>query len=43
MHPGLYRFSRLISFSLGFVLFASVSTSAQQLPRSVTIASNPPP
>ena len=42
MHPDQYWFSRLISFVLGLTLFASVSANAQELPRSVTVASNPP-
>ena len=42
MRADLYRFSRFISFLLGLVLFAAVAANAQQLPRSVTIASNPP-
>jgi len=42
MHPDQYWFSRLISFVLGVTLFASVSANAQELPRSVTVASNPP-
>ena len=41
MHPDQYWFSRLISFVLGLALFASVSANAQELPRSVTVASNP--
>ena len=42
MHPDQYWFSRLVSFVLGLTLFASVSANAQELPRSVTVASNPP-
>jgi TRAP transporter TAXI family solute receptor len=42
MHLRLYRLSPLVSFLLGLVLFVSASATAQQLPRSVTIASNPP-
>jgi TRAP transporter TAXI family solute receptor len=42
MHPEHYRFSQLSWFWLGVALFASVSAEAQLLPRSVTIASNPP-
>jgi uncharacterized protein len=42
MYPDQYWFSRLISFVLGLTLFASVSAHAQELPRSVTVASNPP-
>jgi TRAP-type uncharacterized transport system substrate-binding protein len=42
MHPDQYWSSRLISFVLGLTLFASVSANAQELPRSVTVASNPP-
>ena len=42
MHPDQYWFSRLVSFILGLTLFASVSANAQELPRSVTVASNPP-
>ena len=42
MHPDQYWFSRLMSLVLGLTLFASVSANAQELPRSVTVASNPP-
>ena len=42
MHPEQYRFSQLSLFWLGLALFGAVSAEAQPLPRSVTIASNPP-
>lgn len=42
MRPDPYRFPRLLAFLLGLLFFASVAAAAQQLPRSVTIASNPP-
>ncbi len=42
MYPDQYWFSRLISFVLGLTLFVGVSANAQELPRSVTVASNPP-
>jgi TRAP transporter TAXI family solute receptor len=42
MHLRLYRLSPLVSFLLGLVLSVSASAIAQELPRSVTIASNPP-
>ena len=42
MHSDPYWLLRLVAFVLGFTLFASVSANAQELPRSVTVASNPP-
>ena len=42
MQPDRYSFSRLILFSFGLMVWASASANAQELPRSVTVASNPP-
>jgi TRAP transporter TAXI family solute receptor len=42
MQPIQYRFLRLFLILLGFVFFATGSTEAQPLPRSLTIGSNPP-
>ncbi|MBI2090049.1 MAG: TAXI family TRAP transporter solute-binding subunit [Deltaproteobacteria bacterium] len=42
MRPNLFWFPRLISTLLALALLASVSADAQQLPRSVTLGSNPP-
>jgi TRAP transporter TAXI family solute receptor len=42
MHPKLYWSPRLISTLLALALLAPVSANAQQVPRSVTVAANPP-
>ena len=42
MHRNLCWFSRFISTLLGLALLAAVCANAQQLPRSVTVAANPP-
>ena len=41
MRPNLRRFPRFVSTHLAFALLASVSADAQQLPRSVTVGTNP--
>ncbi|MBI2090053.1 MAG: TAXI family TRAP transporter solute-binding subunit [Deltaproteobacteria bacterium] len=42
MRPNLRWFPRLISTLLALALLAPVSANAQQVPRSVTVAANPP-
>lgn len=42
MYPYQYRFSRLVSFTFGLACLVSFAADAQQMPRSVTVAANPP-
>ncbi len=42
MHPYRYRFSPLVPLIFGLAFLVAISADAQQLPRSVTVAANPP-